>query len=148
MAFSLSHDHRPVRIYGHYPVIDGSQTTFNRHPIHTFDFTALEGKDKWTAYKFTKNVYDTWMPTHLDRIRSVINELPSNFDFEVPLLPEQSGLSQDLESHHLSRSSMEPESLPFNRGSQSDTVDAGNITPDTSFTGRGGSKKPRRSAAK
>jgi hypothetical protein len=46
------------RIYGHYPVIDGSKTTFYRHPIHNFAFTALEGKEKWTAYKLTKNVYD------------------------------------------------------------------------------------------
>ncbi|KXL45558.1 MAG: hypothetical protein FE78DRAFT_90381 [Acidomyces sp. 'richmondensis'] len=132
LAFSISHDHRSVRIYGHYPVIDGSQTTFYRHPIHTFDFTALEGKDKWTAYKFTKNVYDTWMPTHLDRIRSVINELPSDFDFEVPLLPEESGLSQNLEIHHLSRSFTEPGSLPGERGSQLGTIDVGDITPDTS----------------
>ncbi|KAH6713303.1 hypothetical protein BKA61DRAFT_633340 [Leptodontidium sp. MPI-SDFR-AT-0119] len=67
LAFSISHDHQ--------------STTFYRHLIHAFDFTALEGKDKWTAYKFTKNIH------------SVINELPSDFDFEVPLLPEESGLS-------------------------------------------------------
>ncbi|ELR01981.1 hypothetical protein GMDG_05150 [Pseudogymnoascus destructans 20631-21] len=39
LAFSLSHDHRTVRIYGHYPIISGDKTTFYRHPIHTFDFT-------------------------------------------------------------------------------------------------------------
>ena len=87
------------------------------------------------------------MPTHLDRIRSVIDELPSNFDFEVPLLPAESGLSQDLESHHLSRSFTESESLPGERGSQSGIVDSGKITRDTSFTGQG-AKKPRRNAAK
>ncbi|RMZ73304.1 phosphatidylserine decarboxylase [Pyrenophora seminiperda CCB06] len=146
LAFSISHDHRSVRIYGHYPVIDGSQTTFYRHPIHEFSLTALDGKEKWTAYRFTKNVYDTWMPTHLDRIRSVVGKLPSDFDFEVPLLSEESGLSQDLESHHLSRSFTRPESLPAERGSQSGTVDVGDITPDTSFTGQGASKKPRRNA--
>jgi hypothetical protein len=58
LAFSISHDHRSVRIYGHYPVIEREKTTFYRHPIHTFDFTALDGKEKWTAYKFTKNIYD------------------------------------------------------------------------------------------
>jgi hypothetical protein len=45
-----------VRIYGHYPVIDGPKTTFYRHPIYTFDFTALDGKEKWTAYKFTSGL--------------------------------------------------------------------------------------------
>ena len=68
LAFSISHDHRSVRIYGHYAVIDDNQTPFYRHPIKTLDITSEEGKDKWTTYKFTKNVYDVWMPTHLKRI--------------------------------------------------------------------------------
>jgi hypothetical protein len=127
-------------------VIKGKDTAFYRHPIRTFDFTELEGKEKWSAYKFTRNVYDIWMPKHLDRIRSVIDELPSEFDFEVPLLPEESGLSQDLESHHLSRSFTESESLPSERGSQSAIIDAEDITPDTSFTGQGASKKLKRNA--
>jgi hypothetical protein len=58
LAFLVSHDHRTVRIYSHYPVLNREKTTFYRHAIHTFDFTALDGKEKWTAYKFTKNVYD------------------------------------------------------------------------------------------
>lgn len=99
LASSISHDHRTVRIYGHYPIIKGNQTTFYRHPIRTFDFTELDGKEKWTAYNFTKNVYDIWMPAHLKRICSVIDELPPDLDFEVS---EHSGLSQGLESHHLS----------------------------------------------
>ena len=36
-----------------------TQTAFYRHPICEFSFTELDGKMKWTAYKFTKNVYDT-----------------------------------------------------------------------------------------
>ncbi|CAD6439899.1 df59c301-fe6e-4dd9-8696-2279a36334f1 [Sclerotinia trifoliorum] len=50
LAFSMSHDHRGVRIYGHYPVIDDKKITFHRHMIRTFDFTELDGKEKWTAY--------------------------------------------------------------------------------------------------
>jgi hypothetical protein len=50
LAFSVSYDHRTVRIYGHYPVIDGKKTTFYRHPIKTFDFTSEDSKEKWTAY--------------------------------------------------------------------------------------------------
>jgi hypothetical protein len=46
LAVSVSHDHRSVRIYGHYAVVDGPNTTYYRHPIHTFDFTALDGKEK------------------------------------------------------------------------------------------------------
>lgn len=95
LAFSISHDHRTVRIYGHYPVINGSRTIFYRHPIHTFDFTALEGKEKWTTYKFTKNVYGVWMPAHLKRICSVLDQLPSDLDFEVRGT-EASGQSREL----------------------------------------------------
>lgn len=87
LAFSVSHDHCSVRIFGHYPVIDGKDTKYYRHPIHTFDFTALDGKDKWTAYKFTKNVYDTWVPDHFKRICSAIDQLPSNIGLDVPALP-------------------------------------------------------------
>lgn len=58
LAFSISHDHRTARIYGHYTLIDGNNTTFYRHPIHMFDFTALDGKEKWTAFKFVRNAYN------------------------------------------------------------------------------------------
>lgn len=101
LAFSVSHDHRSIRINGHYAVIDGSETTFYRHPIHEFSFQALDGKERWTAYKFTKNVYHTWMPTHFERLCSAIDDLPAELDFDVPPL-QDSGLSQGLESRHLS----------------------------------------------
>ena len=58
LAFSILHDNSSVRIYGHYPVINGKDITYYRYPIYKFDFTVLDGKEKWTAYKFTKNVYD------------------------------------------------------------------------------------------
>ena len=99
LAFSISHDHRTVRIYGHYPVIDKEKTTFYRHLIKDFSFISEEGKDKWTSYKFTKSVYDIWMPTHLERICSVIDEMSADFKVSEP---GESGLSQELGSHHLS----------------------------------------------
>lgn len=101
LAFSISHDHNSVRIYGHYPIINEDKTTVYRHPIHSFIFTALDGKEKWTAYKFTKNVYEVWMPIHRRRICSVIDQLSPNVDFEVAQFPElqypePSGLLQEL----------------------------------------------------
>ncbi|KAF2453096.1 hypothetical protein BDY21DRAFT_424709 [Lineolata rhizophorae] len=145
LGFSVSHDHHSVAIYGHYPVYDGKGFTYYRHPIRSFNFTELDGKDKWTAYKFTKNVYDVWMPDHLDRIRSAINDVPSDFDFGLSQIPE-SGLSQKLESHRLVQSFTEPESPALARGSQSGVVDQG-TTPDTSLMEREASKRPRREAA-
>ncbi len=133
-----------MRIYGHYPIINGKDTTYYRHPIHTFDFTALDGKEKWTAYKFTKNVYK-WMPSHFKRISSAIDELPPDLEFEVSEL-QGSGLSQVFENQSLSQqSNPDTTSLAENDDSQSSL--AGSITPNTSLshgTEQGAFKKPKR----
>lgn len=128
LAFSISHNHRNRRICGHYPVIEGKGITFYRHPIYELAFTALGGKDKWTSYKFTKSVYNIWMPKHLERIRSVIDELPADLDLDDSPLTGESGLSQGLAG-----------------GSQS-AIDAADATPDTSFTNKGASKRPKKNA--
>ena len=121
LAFSISHDNRAVRIYGHYPVIDDSpsggeplfsaaatnHTKYYRHPIRDFSFTELEGHNKWAAYRFTRNVYDTWMPAHFKNICSAIDQLPDKLDFNVHSMPE-SGLSQELENHRLSPPGEDP----------------------------------------
>ncbi|KAM3071142.1 hypothetical protein ACMFMG_010048 [Clarireedia jacksonii] len=141
LAFSISHDHMSVRIYGHYPVINGSQTTFYRHPIHIFNFTIMDGKDKWTAYQFTKNVYDLWMPSHFERLCSAIDQIPANLDFSVPPFSQSFGLSDDLQRHNLSGSS---QPIPQSREhSQQSTDGAEDMTPNTSFTGGRASKRPR-----
>ena len=85
LSFSISHDNEAVRIYGHYPIIDRDKATFYRHPIKKFDFTSEKGKEKWTAYKFIKNIYDVWMPDHLKRICSAIDDIPPDLEFGVPL---------------------------------------------------------------
>ncbi|PHH75327.1 hypothetical protein CDD80_2458 [Ophiocordyceps camponoti-rufipedis] len=76
LGFSFSHDDRHVRIYGHYPVIQGKNIKYYRHAIHAFDITVLDGKEKWTAYRFTKNLYELWMPQHHKRICSAIDQVP------------------------------------------------------------------------
>jgi hypothetical protein len=59
LAFLISHNNRTARIYSHYLIINRKDTTYYYYLIHTFDFTALNSKEKWTAYKFIKNVYNT-----------------------------------------------------------------------------------------
>ncbi|ATY67240.1 hypothetical protein A9K55_000341 [Cordyceps militaris] len=143
LAFSISHDHRIVRIYGHYAVIQDKDTKYYRHPVHTFDFTTLDGKEKWTAYCFTRNIYDIWMPAHLTKICSAIDKLPSHLDFEVPRLPENR-LSEELESHRLSQSDVDSVQEPDPQSSNGN-ADAQGPTPDTSLTQPGTTKRPRRS---
>jgi hypothetical protein len=152
LAFSVSHDHRAVRIYGHYPVIDGSNTTFYRHPIKMFDFTSEEGKDKWTAYKFTKNIYDVWMPTQLKRICSVIDQLPRGLNFEVSQgselqFAEASGLSQELGSLLSEHSQVESDSRTSRDDSELTPIVSQLNTPDTSVSQgkeKAALKKPKR----
>ncbi|OAX79028.1 hypothetical protein ACJ72_06654 [Emergomyces africanus] len=124
LAFSVSHDHTAVRIYGHYAILEGEKTNFYRHSIHKFDFTALDGKEKWTSYKFTRNVYDIWMPTHFKRICSAIDQIP-------PVDVSQSG-QYSQQSNPESVLAVEDDD---NQSSNRRIVSAGVIvTPTTSFT--------------
>jgi len=143
LAFSISHDHTSVRIYGHYPVIKGDKTTFYRHPIHKFDFTALDGKEKWTAYKFTKNVYDTWMPIQHKRIRSAIDDLPADINFD---LSQSASFSQSTPQ---SSQQSNAESLLGEDDGQSSFLAWQEVTPATSSTQTTErvSKKPRNQRA-
>lgn len=149
LAFSISHDHRSVRIYGHYAVIDGDKVTFYRHPIHEFSFMALEGKDKWTAYKFTKNVYDVWMPMHLRRICSAIEQLPSNLNFQVVQgsevqSAETSGLSQNLSGPLSEPSNVDNASQIDQEDDQLTPIVPQTDTPGTSVSQGAGQAAPKR----
>ena len=123
LAFSISHDHRSVRIYGHYARVEEDKTTFYQHPIHEFSFTTLDGKDKWVAYKFTKSVYNTWMPTHLKRICSAIDEIPSGVNFDVSERASFSATQDSQESNADSLSFLGDDSIVGSQGT----------TPRTSF---------------
>ncbi|KAL8724375.1 MAG: hypothetical protein Q9166_007986 [cf. Caloplaca sp. 2 TL-2023] len=105
LAFSISHDYEYVRIYGHFPVNDGDKTTYWRYPIRKYGFTERKGLDKWTAYTFTKNDYDIWMPTLFKMILSAVDESPNGLpleqDFMVggvsgPHASESTGISQKI----------------------------------------------------
>lgn len=128
LAFSISHDHTTVRIYGHYAVIEGAKTTFYRHPIRKFDFTEQDGKEKWVAYKFMRNIYDIWMPTHFERICSAIDKIPPDVDFDV----SQSELQFSQQSNTESLAALgdgdgeSQQSLSY--------IDSAAVTPTTSFT--------------
>ena len=58
LAFSVLYNYRIIKIYSHYPIINGKKITFYYYFIKTFDFTSEDSKKKWTAYKFIKNIYD------------------------------------------------------------------------------------------
>ncbi|KAA6413764.1 MAG: hypothetical protein FRX48_02125 [Lasallia pustulata] len=103
LAFSVSHDHEPMRLYGHYPVIEEDKTTFYRHRIKKIYFPSEEGKDRWAAYKFTKNVYNLWMQIHLKRICSAIDELSPDLDLGVALCDSLTSRNRDCHQRCCSR---------------------------------------------
>ena len=142
-AFSISHDHRSVRIYGHYPVIEGDKTTFYRHPIHTFDFTTLDGKEKWTTYKFVKNVYDHHSPKIHKLICSAIDDLPADINFD---LSQSASCSQSIPQNSQQSNT---ESILGEDDRQSSFLASQEVTPTTSFTQatERTSKKPRNQRA-
>ena len=143
LAFSISHDHRSVRIYGHYPVIEGDKTTFYRHPIHEFSFTAQDGKKKWTAYKFVKNVYDHHSLKLHRMICSAIDDLPVDINFDL----SQSASFFQSTPQSLQQSNVD--SILSEDDSQSSFLVSQEVTPTTSFTQttERASKKPRNQRA-
>ena len=83
LAFSISHNRSCARIYAHFAVINGGKTSFHRHHIKTALFSKTGSGDMWSAYKFVRNVYQHWMPMHLNRLRSAVAQVPDALDFEV-----------------------------------------------------------------
>ena len=128
LTFSISHDHRSVRIYGHYPVIEEDKTTFYRYPIHEFSFTAQDGKEKWTTLKFVKNVYDHHSPEIHKLICSAIDDLPANISFD---LSQSASFSQSTPQ---SLNQSNAESILGEDDSQSSFLALQEVTPTTSFT--------------
>ncbi|KAI9872348.1 MAG: hypothetical protein M1830_001745 [Pleopsidium flavum] len=98
LAISISHDHRNVRIYGHYPEIEGPDTRYYRHLIKEFSIANEDGKDRWAAHQFTRNVYNSFVPMHLDRIKSAVDQLPDPTleSFQSTLSNEDAISSQEM----------------------------------------------------
>ena len=82
-----------MRIYGHYSLINGKDSFFYRHPVRTFDISDQDGKEKWTAYKFTRNLYDKFYPIHHERFCSAVDQLPNPEDFIVESFSNQPNLA-------------------------------------------------------
>lgn len=117
-----------MRIWGHYAVINGDNVKYYRYPIRKFDFTELDGKEKWTAYTFVRNIYDLWLPKHFERICDIVDMLPADLNFDVSKqgpesVSSRSGLSQQLESYGLNDEQVVPSSQPSVQP----------ITPDTTI---------------
>lgn len=92
MAFSVSHDAEDVRIWGHFPIINGHEDNgnqidsmrFGRIPLYEGRIMADEdgdydpngdGEDLFKAYDFINRLYSTWAPVHLANLQDAIGHL-------------------------------------------------------------------------
>ena len=90
--YLISHDNEVVRIYEHYTLITKKHILFYRDSINKLDFTRKNGKEKWTSYTFTRNVYDKFYSIHHERICSAVDQLFKSEDFAVEFFSQQSDL--------------------------------------------------------
>jgi len=150
LSFSISHDQEAVRIYGHYAVIDGDQTSVYRHTIKKFDITSEEGLDKWTTYIFTMKVYKVYSLIHFERLCSAIDQQPDPLsdqhqshqsDLGVPSQPDEEGSQSDvfesqdlLQSAHSSQTSQQLFKKPRGKWSKARQEIICRIPPATDIT--------------
>ncbi|KYG43041.1 hypothetical protein M433DRAFT_544074 [Acidomyces richmondensis BFW] len=64
-------------------MIDGNEEKYYRHQIRGFSFIEMNVKEKRTAYKFTTQFYNIWMPKHFMRIGSTIDPFLSGVNFDL-----------------------------------------------------------------
>lgn len=83
IAWSISHNEETAKIYGHYPVIDGANTTFHRHLIRIVNFYQPDSDERWVPYRFTMNLLEEWLPTHFKRLCSAIEDIPADLQFDM-----------------------------------------------------------------
>ena len=147
LGFSISHDNEAVRIYGHYPFIDGKITTYHRCVISEFNITpTIEGDKRWKTAKFVQNVQDKHAIDLFKMLCSAVDMLRPEAEsrqwsrpssqlehFSQASEPERSGLSQQLETSEIAD---EPQ------------TSAQPITPDASTRSVGRKKKRTTGASK
>ena len=111
VAFSISHDTEIFKIYGHFASFEETEPLFYRYPIKRAFIT--ERQERWTAYRFTRNLYDVFAPLHLERITSVLDSLPENATiWGGPLAPKPSPVNEvptSVQSYESSTPPQNPE---------------------------------------
>ncbi|OAL17401.1 hypothetical protein AYO22_11681 [Fonsecaea multimorphosa] len=109
-----------VRVYAHYPEVNGEETLYYRHKIKEFAFGEEGGKHKWPSYKwtsypFTLNVCQIFAPALLKRLAAVIDELPD----PLTPTPEPAHIdSLDVQSSQDDSSALESQDEGFRKPRQ------------------------------
>ena len=78
--FSISHNYWTV--YNHYILIN-EKNFFYRRLFRNFSIINQNNKNKWIVYKFTRNIYDTFVLIHFEKICNVVDQLFDLKNFDV-----------------------------------------------------------------
>lgn len=75
LVYSISHDQKDARLYGHYALVEGERWIYHRHCIEKFDIGRKE-KDLLALHNFARNVLTLYAPKLLRRLQKAIAVLP------------------------------------------------------------------------
>ena len=75
LVYSISHDQKDARLYGHYALVEGERWIYYRHCIEKFDIGRKE-KDLLALHNFARNVLTLYAPKLLKRLQKAIAVLP------------------------------------------------------------------------
>lgn len=72
VAFAASHDDRVVRIYAYCPFFEGDGYSIWRHTVNEL---VIGQRTKWITRDFVLNCLETFVPLHIARVRSALDDL-------------------------------------------------------------------------
>ena len=75
LVYSISHDQKNGRLYGHYALVEGEKWTYYRHHIANFDILYNE-RDLLALHNFVLNILTLHGPKLLKRLQKAIVALP------------------------------------------------------------------------
>ncbi|KAI9758104.1 MAG: hypothetical protein M1815_004991 [Lichina confinis] len=118
LAFSLSHNHTVVKIYGHFPLVHGNndRPSIHRRIIHNRDTWDEDDDDRWSSYNIIRKIYDELLPQHLERIRSAVANLPDPVPESTPSIPTHEALSVDAPPVEAPQGTATVDTSPPNNG--------------------------------
>jgi hypothetical protein len=74
LGFAISWQQSDIRTYAYYVVVKGSEIQPARVVVKHANLITDDGKFRWTGYQISKNIYELWMPKHLEFIRGALDE--------------------------------------------------------------------------
>ena len=95
LVYSISHDQKSARLYGHFALVEGEQWTYYRHHIAIFDIVHKE-RDLLALHNFARNVLTVYAPKLFKRLQKAIAALPvsSTLSFSAGTMNLEDDLQQ------------------------------------------------------